>query len=468
MKRAIVKRFIVVLIVAMAISSIVISMPYYRLASHRVMEDMKSVLLLLDATIDWESSDLEKQIIEISSQMNNDYRITIIDNDGSVLADSETGNPETMENHKNRKEVKEAFQDGFGTKVRNSSTIKGSMMYAAYCSPTQHKVIRISIHHDVITDLMKMMVPSIAISLLLALSVAGVLTNKFAASVTKPILEISHKLEGIYDEKIDFNFPHYQYDELNIIARTTTDMSKSVQDYIRKLEKEKTIRQEFFSNASHELKTPLTAIRGYAELLQSGMASDTQMQKEFLGRIHSEVEEMTSLINDILMISRLETKELMPTKEMLCVKSVAEEVKKTLKPLADENNVSLEIHCCDEFVYMDRSHLQGILSNLIGNAVKYNRPGGFVQTDITMDSTSLSIRVEDSGIGIAKEDQKRIFERFYRVDKGRSKRVAGTGLGLSIVKHVTEFYGGCVSVESQSGVGSTFLVQLPAASLVQK
>lgn len=468
MKRAIVKRFIVVLIVAMAISSIVISMSYYRLASHRVMEDMKPVLLLLDATIDWESSDLEKQIIEISSQMNNDYRITIIDNDGSVLADSETGNPETMENHKNRKEVKEAFQDGFGTKVRNSSTIKGSMMYAAYCSPTQHKVIRISIHHDVITDLMKMMVPSIAISLLLALSVAGVLTNKFAASVTKPILEISHKLEGIYDEKIDFNFPHYQYDELNIIARTTTDMSKSVQDYIRKLEKEKTIRQEFFSNASHELKTPLTAIRGYAELLQSGMASDTQMQKEFLGRIHSEVEEMTNLINDILMISRLETKELMPTKEILCVKSVAEEVKKTLKPLADENNVSLEIHCCDEFVYMDRSHLQGILSNLMGNAVKYNRPGGFVQTDITMDSTSLSIRVEDSGIGIAKEDQKRIFERFYRVDKGRSKRVAGTGLGLSIVKHVTEFYGGCVSVESQSGVGSTFLVQLPAASLVQK
>lgn len=468
MKRAIVKRFIVVLIVAMAISSIVISMSYYRLASHRVMEDMKPVLLLLDATIDWESSDLEKQIVEISSQMNNDYRITIIDNDGSVLADSETGNPETMENHKNRKEVKEAFQDGFGTKVRNSSTIKGSMMYAAYCSPTQHKVIRISIHHDVITDLMKMMVPSIAISLLLALSVAGVLTNKFAASVTKPILEISHKLEGIYDEKIDFNFPHYQYDELNIIARTTTDMSKSVQDYIRKLEKEKTIRQEFFSNASHELKTPLTAIRGYAELLQSGMASDTQMQKEFLGRIHSEVEEMTSLINDILMISRLETKELMPTKEMLCVKSVAEEVKKTLKPLADENNVSLEIHCCDEFVYMDRSHLHGILSNLMGNAVKYNRPGGFVQTDITMDSTSLSIRVEDSGIGIAKEDQKRIFERFYRVDKGRSKRVAGTGLGLSIVKHVTEFYGGCVSVESQSGVGSTFLVQLPAASLVQK
>ena len=468
MKRAIVKRFIVVLIVAMAISSIVISMSYYRLASHRVMEDMKPVLLLLDATIDWESSDLEKQIVEISKQMNDDYRITLIDQDGSVLADSETGNPETMENHKNRKEVKEAFQDGFGTKVRNSSTIKGSMMYAAYCSPTQHKVIRISIHHDVITDLMKMMVPSIAISLLLALSVAGVLTNKFANSVTKPILEISHKLEGIYDEKIDFNFPHYQYDELNIIARTTTDMSKSVQDYIRKLEKEKTIRQEFFSNASHELKTPLTAIRGYAELLQSGMASDTNMQKEFLGRIHSEVEEMTSLINDILMISRLETKELMPTKEMLCVKSVAEEVKKTLKPLADENNVSLEIHCCDDFVYMDRSHLQGILSNLMGNAVKYNRPGGFVQTDIIMDSTSLSIRVEDSGIGIAKEDQKRIFARFFRVDKGRSKRVAGTGLGLSIVKHVTEFYGGCVSVESQSGVGSTFLVQLPAASLVQK
>ena len=115
MKRAIVKRFIVVLIVAMAISSIVISMSYYRLASHRVMEDMKPVLLLLDATIDWESSDLEKQIVEISSQMNNDYRITIIDNDGSVLADSETGNPETMENHKKQK----GSQGGFSKRLWN-------------------------------------------------------------------------------------------------------------------------------------------------------------------------------------------------------------------------------------------------------------------------------------------------------------------------------------------------------------
>ena len=94
---------------------------------------------------------------------------------------------------------------------------------------------------------------------------------------------------------------------------------------------------------------------------------------------------------------------------------------------------------------MDRSHLQGILSNLMGNAVKYNRPGGFVQTDITMDSTSLSIRVEDSGIGIAKEDQKRIFERFYRVDTSRSRAIGGTGLGLSIVKHLAVLYGGEVS-----------------------
>lgn len=468
MKKAIVKRFIIVLILAMAICSIVISMSYYRLASRRVMEDMKPVLLLLDSTIDWDSDDLEAQIVKLGSQMNDDYRITIIDKDGSVLADSEAGNPETMENHSNRKEVKEAFKNGFGTQIRNSSTIKGSMLYAAYCSPTQNKVIRLSIRHEVLTDLMSMMVPSIVLSFVLALSVAGVLTNKFANSVTKPLLEISGKLEGIYDEKIDFNFPQYQYDELNVIARTTTDMSKSVQDYIRKLEKEKQIRQEFFSNASHELKTPLTAIRGYAELLQSGMASDERMQKEFLGRIHSEVEEMTSLINDILMISRLESKELMPTRENLRIPSVVEEVKKTLTPLADENQVSLAVHCCDQTVYMDHSHLQGILTNLMSNAIKYNRPGGFVHTDITMDSTGLSIRVEDSGIGIAKEDQKRIFERFYRVDKGRSKRVAGTGLGLSIVKHVAEFYGGCVSVESQPGVGSTFLVQLPAASLAQK
>lgn len=468
MKRAIVKRFIIVLILAMAICSIVISLSYYRLASRRVMEDMKPVLLLLDAAIDWEEDDLETQVVTLSSQMEGDYRITIIDQDGSVLADSQADNPETMENHSDRTEVKQALKSGFGTQIRNSSTIKGSMLYAAYCSPLHKKVIRLSIRHEVLTDLMSMMIPSIVLSFVLALSVAGVLTNKFADSVTKPLLEISGKLEGIYDEKIDFNFPQYQYKELNIIAQTTTDMSRSVQDYIRKLEKEKTIRQEFFSNASHELKTPLTAIRGYAELLQSGMASNEQMQKEFLGRIHSEVEEMTSLINDILMISRLESKEIMPTKEDLSIPAVVQEVKKTLQPLADENRISLVVHCCSDTVYMDHSHLQGILTNLMSNAVKYNRTGGYVHTDITMDSTQLMIRVEDNGIGIAKEDQKRIFERFYRVDKGRSKRVAGTGLGLSIVKHVTEFYGGYVSVESQPGTGSCFVVQIPAASLVKK
>ena len=461
MKRAIVKRFIVVLIVAMAISSIVISMSYYRLASHRVMEDMKSVLLLLDATIDWESSDLEKQIIEISSQMNNDYRITIIDNDGSVLADSETGNPETMENHKNRKEVKEAFQDGFGTKVRNSSTIKGSMMYAAYCSPTQHKVIRISIHHDVITDLMKMMVPSIAISLLLALSVAGVLTNKFAASVTKPILEISHKLEGIYDEKIDFNFPHYQYDELNIIARTTTDMSKSVQDYIRKLEKEKTIRQEFFSNASHELKTPITSVRGYAELLDQGFVTDEAVKKDFIARILKETDNMTNLINDILMISRLEAKEAEVTYSTVRMVPLLTEIFESVEPIAAEYQVTLHKECEPVSIEASAKQLRELIMNLVSNGIKYNHPGGNVWVEISARGTDMCVRVRDDGCGIRKEDQDRIFERFYRVDKGRSKKMGGTGLGLSIVKHIAEYYNGHIELESEPGKGSCFTVTIP-------
>ena len=465
MKRAIVKRFIVVLIVAMAISSIVISMSYYRLASHRVMEDMKPVLLLLDATIDWESSDLEKQIVEISSQMNNDYRITIIDNDGSVLADSETGNPETMENHKNRKEVKEAFQNGFGTKVRNSSTIKGSMMYAAYCSPTQHKVIRISIHHDVITDLMKMMVPSIAISLLLALSVAGVLTNKFAASVTKPILEISHKLEGIYDEKIDFNFPHYQYDELNIIARTTTDMSKSVQDYIRKLEKEKTIRQEFFSNASHELKTPITSVRGYAELLSQDFVKDEATRKDFLARILKETEHMTSLIDDILMISRLESKDAEVTLSKVNLKSVMDEVLESLTPQAASCKVEISGSCGNVILQASLQQMRELLSNLISNGIKYNHPGGHVWTKIWQEPEAVYIEVKDDGVGIDPEDQKRVFERFFRVDKGRSRKMGGTGLGLSIVKHITAYYGGSVRLTSEPGAGSTFFVEIPMSGI---
>ena len=460
MKRAIVKRFIVVLIVAMAISSIVISMSYYRLASHRVMEDMKSVLLLLDATIDWESSDLEKQIIEISSQMNNDYRITIIDNDGSVLADS--GNPETMENHKNRKEVKEAFQDGFGTKVRNSSTIKGSMMYAAYCSPTQHKVIRISIHHDVITDLMKMMVPSIAISLLLALSVAGVLTNKFAASVTKPILEISHKLEGIYDEKIDFNFPHYQYDELNIIARTTTDMSKSVQDYIRKLEKEKTIRQEFFSNASHELKTPITSMRVLADSLILGDNVPVDIYREFMQDISDEIDRETKIINDLLTLVRMDKNATELNISQVNINNLVEQILKRVRPIAKTRSIEIVFESFRPVTAdVDETKLSLAVTNLVENGVKYNNDGGWVRVSVNADHKYFYIKVSDSGVGIPKDAQTRIYERFYRVDKARSRETGGTGLGLAITKNVVQLHHGGIKLNSTPGEGTTFLVRIP-------
>ena len=448
MKRAIVKRFIVVLIVAMAISSIVISMSYYRLASHRVMEDMKPVLLLLDATIDWESRDLEKQIVEISSQMNNDYRITIIDNDGSVLADSETGNPETMENHKNRKEVKEAFQDGFGTKVRNSSTIKGSMMYAAYCSPMQNKVIRISIHHNVITDLMKMMVPSIVISLLLALSVAGVLTNKFAASVTKPILEISHKLEGIYDEKIDFNFPHYQYDELNIIARTTTDMSKSVQDYIRKLEKEQTIRQEFFSNASHELKTPLTSVLGYAEMIRYGLAKPEDIPN-FATRIHNEAARLLNLVDDIMKLSRLDEGRSTLNFEPIDLYALTNSVSERLHDRAAQHEITLSVHGTPCIISGVPIMVDEVISNLCDNAIKYNRAQGTVDCSITQEPTQIVLRISNTGPAIPADAQSHIFERFYRADASRSQEIPGTGLWLSIVKHICEIHGAEISVTSE-------------------
>ena len=462
MKRAIVKRFIVVLIVAMAISSIVISMSYYRLASHRVMEDMKPVLLLLDATIDWESSDLEKQIVEISSQMNNDYRITIIDNDGSVLADSETGNPETMENHKNRKEVKEAFQNGFGTKVRNSSTIKGSMMYAAYCSPTQHKVIRISIHHDVITDLMKMMVPSIAISLLLALSVAGVLTNKFAASVTKPILEISHKLEGIYDEKIDFNFPHYQYDELNIIARTTTDMSKSVQDYIRKLEKEKTIRQEFFSNASHELKTPLTSMKVRADSINSMEDAPVELYKEFMGDIGNEVDRETKIINDLLSLVKMDKAAGDLNITNININELLEQILKRLRPIADKQKVELVLESFRPVsADVDEVKITLAFTNLIENAIKYNKEDGWVHVSLNADHQYFYLKVEDSGIGIPEDSLEHIYERFYRVDKSHSREIGGTGLGLAITRNAVLMHRGAIKVFSTEGEGTIFNVRIP-------
>jgi two-component system, OmpR family, phosphate regulon sensor histidine kinase PhoR len=224
------------------------------------------------------------------------------------------------------------------------------------------------------------------------------------------------------------------------------------------------IRRDFVANASHELRTPLTSIRGFVEALEDGAVEEPETAQRFLGKIRTHADRMAALVDDLLELSRLEARARPPEREETLVSEVAEDVVASFAGLATRKDVRLRrVDRGTARVATDRERLRRILENLVDNAVKYTPEGGEVEV-ATADGPEGSVRVEvaDNGPGIAPEHIERIFERFYRVDKARSRELGGTGLGLSIVRHLAESLGATVSVESAHGRGSRFTVTLPA------
>jgi two-component system phosphate regulon sensor histidine kinase PhoR len=234
---------------------------------------------------------------------------------------------------------------------------------------------------------------------------------------------------------------------------------------ITDLERLERIRRDFVANVSHELRTPLTAIRGYAETLLEGALEDQENNRRFLEIIKAHAIRLNNIASDLLTLSELEAGKARPEPEPVSVRAAIESALRTLEAEARLRGVSLACgHLDDAWVLGDRLQLEQALVNLLDNAVKFNRPAGEVLVEATRAGDSrVKIILTDTGIGIPHDDLPRIFERFYRVDKARSREVGGTGLGLSIVKHIIERMNGTVSVESQLGKGSTFTVLLPAA-----
>ena len=229
---------------------------------------------------------------------------------------------------------------------------------------------------------------------------------------------------------------------------------------LKQLEK---IRQDFVANVSHELRTPLTTIKGYAETLLEGALKEDQAF-QFVQVIKRHTDRLTKIVEDLLMLSRIETKEFQLKMEAIPLRDFIDDVVEFVKEPAEKKKISLSRNEIPSSlaVQADRSYLEQILINLLDNAIKYTPEGGRVTVSaVEKDSKEIQFSVEDNGIGIPKEDLSRIFERFYRVDKGRSKELGGTGLGLSIVKHLVQAHGGRVWVESQLGKGSTFYFTLP-------
>ncbi len=461
MKKAIFQRFILILSLALILSGSIFGAVISNIILDRTEDNMLYSVRIADHGLDY-GEDLNVQVDQLKIvKGNEDTRFTIIDLTGNVIADSDVVDSTTMENHSDREEVKEALKSGIGYATRESETLKVPMLYVAILSQEGTFILRMAVPFSGLEQYIGLLIPSIFISMGITLVVSLVLANRFSKSVTKPLIEIAEEMLKLKEENPEFHFKEYNYDEMNVIADTTLKMSKAMKESIKRIEFEKMVRQEFFSNASHELKTPLTSIRGYVELLENDMATDEKMKKDFLGRIKKEASNMTNLINDILMISRLETKEAEVIMVETRVCPLVNEICQSLEPLANEYQVTLKTNCKPLTMIANAQQLQQLFGNLIMNAIKYNRPGGKVDVTVTSESKEMVIIVADTGVGIPEDAKQRIFERFYRVDKGRSKRVGGTGLGLSIVKHIVNYYDGSIEVESKLQEGTKFTVRIP-------
>jgi two-component system phosphate regulon sensor histidine kinase PhoR len=460
-KKAIFQRFILILSLALILSGSIFGAVISNIIFDKTEDDMLYSVRIADHGLDY-SGDLKHQLDGLKNIKGNETtRFTIIDLEGNVIADSDVADSSTMENHKEREEIVEALKKGVGYARRKSGTLQVSMLYVASLSVSEHYILRIAVPFSGLEGYLGILVPAILISIGVTLAFSILLAGRFANSVTKPLNEIAEEMRKLKDKNPEFSFKHYNYEEMNVIADTTLQMARDVKESMNRIEFEKMVRQEFFSNASHELKTPLTSVRGYLELLENGMATDEKMKRDFMIRIKKETVNMTNLINDILMISRLETKEAEVLLSEVRICPLVKEVCTSLEPLAKENQVTIQTNCRPLTMHANSQQLRELFNNLITNAIKYNKPGGKVNVTINAEANEIIIVVEDTGVGIPEDAKLRIFERFYRVDKGRSKKVGGTGLGLSIVKHIVNYYNGSIEVESKLLEGTKFTVRFP-------
>ena len=221
-------------------------------------------------------------------------------------------------------------------------------------------------------------------------------------------------------------------------------------------------RNQFVSNASHELKTPLSTIKILIETLIYQDPMDPGMTKEFLGNINSEIDRLNGIISDLLSLVSIDSGEMRLKREKFRLDEMVRDCARKLAPLARERGIELEETVRDAVeITADKSKLMQVVYNVIDNAIKYTPRAGSVHVDMARAGERAVIRISDTGIGIPEEDQKHIFDRFYRVDKARSRETGGTGLGLSIVKQIVMLHNGTISVNSEVGKGSTFTIELP-------
>jgi len=312
-----------------------------------------------------------------------------------------------------------------------------------------------------------------AAHVLLGLQDSGVEERPLWEAVRSPALRetVQQVLQEGTERRVELQLPRTKTTALLAASRLPGDPPPGavlVLHDVTELRRLENLRRDFVSNVSHELKTPLTSIQAYAETLLEGAVDDPSHNREFVQRIADAADRLHTLILDLLALARIESEEQAFEVAPVSVRDVIAECLREHAPIAESHGLQLQVHSdeTDIAVLADREALRTILDNLIENAIKYTPGEGRVEVHYERhdDEEAVRISVSDTGIGIPREHRDRIFERFYRVDRARSREMGGTGLGLAIVKHLVNLFDGTVAVSSEPGKGSTFTVQLPAAS----
>jgi signal transduction histidine kinase len=385
-------------------------------------------------------------------------RLTRVGVDGSVLYDSDKP-VEGMDNHLLRPEIADALKGERSVVTRFSNTLQKEMIYVALPLKIEGKVDSVlrgsmavkSISQELYTVHLRVAGAAVLTSL-----IGFIFAFILSVRISKPLKQ----MESTAAKYARGNFSTSI--ELSSI-KELSDLGISLNGMASELERLENIRKDFVANVSHELKTPITSIKGYVETLRDGAVDDKENVMGFLDIISRQTSRLTNIIEDLLALSRIEKDEHTGDIlfEMEPLLPVIESAIMTCRGKKLNRDVAVPINCSEDISAKINSRMiEQAVVNLVDNALKYTDKG-VVSVSVYRDDTAVNIAVVDGGVGIPQEHLPRLFERFYRVDRDRSRERGGTGLGLAIVKHIAKLHGGTVSVKSREGEGSTFTIHLP-------
>lgn len=435
MKKKINIRFIMIAALAIVVTALSAMLVYYNILKEQVFGDLKAYAHVIELlNIDDLAAGIEK---DPYNPIDDDLRITLIGTDGEVLYESLL-NKDEMDNHSERPEIIEAREKGEGEAVRYSATSGTHTFY--YAERLQNgNVLRIG--RDSVS-VNRIMVNTLVIVLVIALCILFVcmgISHYLTKKLVEPIEKLATNIMLVDENNV--------YEEIRPFVNTIKEQHINIINNAQ-------LRQEFTANVSHELKTPLTAISGYAELIGNGMTGKEDTIR-FSNEIHSNANRLLSLINDIIKLSELDEADHQMEMERIDLYKLAENCVQMMQVTAEKQGIRLILQGESTMVMANKGLMDEVFYNLCSNAIRYNKPGGSVTVTVGTKDEHPFLSVTDTGIGIPKECQERVFERFYRVDKSRSKSTGGTGLGLAIVKHIVAQHNAALHLDSELGEGTT-------------